>query len=245
VGTGKTFELLASERNLLAHALGEQGANGTQQVSSRFIRVPVWLNEKKWNKQKRMKMFRTQSSSSSSSVTSLLSLRAQQEMSEMEEDALMYRNIPCLYSEATGKNVFLVAANSEEWRELQSGTTTGPKLVELLNGKIKCPLPVAGQKGMTSSSAAVSSFIGVGNTSPEVSFIIPMHDHVELTLRCLLNILRFADEVPSAEVMLHTYTYFTNEWMMMMIDSCCYILDLLSFTDNVLYLSYDAFWFWL
>jgi hypothetical protein len=36
----------------------------------------------------------------------------------------------------------------------------------------------------------------------QVSFIIPMHDHVSITLECLLNLLRFADEIPSAEYVL-------------------------------------------
>lgn len=184
----------------MAYAFGEQGANGTQQISSSFVRVPIWLNEKKIFKLKleRKKKLATKSQS----IEASLSLRTQQEINQNIQDSLIYKNIPCLYSETTGKNVFLVAANSEEWHELQSGSTTGPQLVELLNGKIKCPLPLAGQKGMSSSSSLSPSALlgGGGGTTPEVSFIIPMHDHVELTLRCLLNILRFADEVPSAEV---------------------------------------------
>jgi len=36
----------------------------------------------------------------------------------------------------------------------------------------------------------------------QVSFIIPMHDHVSITLECLLNLLRYADEIPSAEYVL-------------------------------------------
>lgn len=223
IGTGKPFELLISERNLLASSFGIDGANGTTQVLSKFIKIPNWLNHQKLIKLKsKSKFIKERKRLKSLSILSLGG-KAEEEGGEFLYDYKdkegkninhdLYSNIPCLYSDFTEKNVFLVAANSQEWKELQSNIKTGPILVELLNGKLKCPLPIAGQKGMSSSSSSSSSFINdlTHSTQPEVSFIIPMHDHVDLTLRCLLNILRFADEVPSAEVRgyiitINTYT---------------------------------------
>lgn len=151
-----TYQFDDSERQMLAEAFGLDGANGTSQVSSRFTSIPAWLREPE---------------------------HAVDPAADIDDAAasMPLSGVPCLFSEATGRNVFLVAASTAEWETLQTGAF-GPLLAELLSGKRRCPLPKAGQ--------------AMNSGSPEVSFIVPMHDHVSLTLECLLNLLRFADEIP-------------------------------------------------
>jgi len=210
LSTPRAFELLDGERAALAEALGRGGANFSAQVSPRFARVPAWV----WagGASRLPKQARSRSGSSSGSSGSGSSGIGSGGGGGGEDDdrsaellAGLGGGVPCLFSEATGRNVFLVAAATDEWAALQRGKVSGPLLAELLSGQRRCPRPTAGQLGPSAEASLLSRGWGGdggggggGGRPPEVSFIIPMHDHVSITLECLLSLLRFADEVPSS-----------------------------------------------
>ena len=202
-GTGRAYELSEAERRALAEALGAAGANHSAQVFSRFTNIPPWLTatlgapeQLGWANGGSSPNGQSRASSAEEA-----SLAAAAAFSASELELLGGRGVPCLFSEATGRNVFLVAAATSEWEALQAGPAAD-LLGELLAGRRRCPLPRAGQRGGGAAGSGWSQAAAAAAAATEVSFIIPMHDHVSITLECLLNLLRFADEIPSAEYVL-------------------------------------------
>ena len=133
-GIGDAYSQTSPEQEALAASLGARGANATTQIAPRFVRLPNWLTNP-----------------ASSLVTRSNADLGNGEFEEEEEveDAMdvAHAGVPCLFSESTGHNVFLVAAATPEWEALQTNAVTGPLVAELLSGKRRCPKPRAGQQG--------------------------------------------------------------------------------------------------
>jgi len=133
-GTGDAYSLTDPERDALAASLGARGANATTQIAPRFVRLPDWLTDPATSR-----VIQSNANTGSSEF----------EEGEEVEDAVdvASADVPCLFSESTGHNVFLVAAATPEWEALQTNSATGPLVAELLSGKRRCPKPRAGQQG--------------------------------------------------------------------------------------------------
>ena len=146
-------------RSRLARALGSSRINGTSQVVARFTRVPSWLT--------------------SESEAEEPPLR--DERNEAGQRTLTYRSASahCLFSERTNSNVFLVSHRSKYWKQnlAASAQETAVELRALLSGKAHCPLPVRGQLGPSSGAGILAE-----TQPPEVSFLVPMRNHVVRTI---------------------------------------------------------------
>ena len=170
LATSSAVFLTSAELGRLARALG--GNANLTQVFTRFVRVPVWL----------------QLASEDDAEEGTMMTRVATTGPQSRGGA----DVPCLFSERLSRNVFLLAAGTENWeRIIASSQQTTSTIAALAAGQKRCPLPVAGQVSPPAEPSQMQQ--------PAVSILITMHNHVSVTLTCLLALLRHADEVESVE----------------------------------------------
>ena len=140
-----TYRLSSNQRDRLAFALMASGANGSSQILSRFTKIPSWIH-----------LSQDQNNGIDMAQKGIQNNLDNEE--GLEDDS----SVPCLYSEQSGRNVFLVAAGTDNWERVlaSSAKSRSSKIHHFVSGEKRCPLPVAGQKGSSTET-------------PEVSFIIP------------------------------------------------------------------------